>query len=307
MNQVAPGRKVSFFSGGSKVAALLWLPDDLQPGEKRPAIVSARGFGSVKEFVNPGFAARLTQEGYIALGFDYRGLGESEGVPGRLLPTEHAEDIRAAMTYLQTLPEVDGERIGLLGDSMGAAHVIYAAAQDERARCVISYGGPGDMARWYRGLVGYERYLDWKSRVDEERRTRTLTGTSTYVSAYDFLAFGTRERAEWAVLEKEYPASHPDITLETVEKYLEYKPERVVRRIAPRPVFFVTAATSVIVPPDESVSLYRKARKPKKLWIIPPTDAAFRYATHLKGHGYSQAVADAFVDWYKQWLPVQRG
>jgi uncharacterized protein len=299
-----PGRKVTFYSGGERVAALLWLPDGIGPDEKRPAIISARGFGSVKEFVNPGFAARLNREGYIALGFDYRGLGESGGVPGRLIPADHVEDIRSAMTFLQTVPEVDPNKIGLLGDSMGGAHVLMAAALDKRAKCVVSYGGPGDMDRWYRGLVGYERYLGWKARIEEERRQRVLTGESTYVSTYDFLAFGAKERAEWDELQKQFPASHPDITIETAEKYLEYKPEQLVAQIAPRPVFFVTAETSVIVPPDESVSLHEKARDPKKLWIIPPSDASFRYATHMKGHGYSDAVATAFIDWFKEWIPV---
>lgn len=70
-------------------------------------------------------------------------------------------------------------------------------------------------------------------------------------------------------------------------------------------MFFVTAETSVIVPPDESVSLYERAREPKKLWIIPRSDASFRYATHLKGHGYSDVVADAFLDWFRQWIPVE--
>ena len=163
--------------------------------------------------------------------------------------------------------------------------MLYAAAHDPRARCVISYGGPGNMDRWYRGLVGYERYLGWKERVAEERARRVVTGESTYVSAFDFLAFSERERAEWEELQKEFPTTHPDITIETVEKYLEYRPEDVVDRIAPRAVFFVTAETSVIVPPDESVSLYERAREPKKLWIIPKSGASFRYATHLKGHG----------------------
>jgi hypothetical protein len=302
-----PGQKVWFYSGGRKIAGLLWVPEGLGDGEKRPAIVTARGFGSVKEFVNPGFAERLNREGYISLGFDYSGLGESEGVPGRLIPTEHAEDIRSAITFLQALPQVDAEKIGLLGDSMGGSHVIHAAAHDTRAKCVISYGGPGDMDRWYRGLIGYERYLGWKARVEDERRTRAVTGESTYVSAFDFLAFGARERAEWEELQKVFPTSHPDITIETVEKYLEYKPEQFVKRIAPRPVMFVTAATSVIVPPDESVSLFKKAKDPKKLWIIPPADASHRYATHLKGHGYSEPVADAFLDWYKQWIPPTIG
>ena len=69
----------------------------------------------------------------------------------------------------------------------------------------------------------------------------------------------------------------------------------------------MTVATSVVVPPDEAVSLYEKAREPKKLWIIPPASASFRYATHMHGHGYSEYLADAFIDWFNQWIPPERG
>jgi dienelactone hydrolase len=173
-------RKVSFYSDHSKLAGLLWIPKKkVESGQKKlPAVVLARGFGSLKEFVNPGFASRLNSEDYIALAFDYRGLGESEGMPGNLLPLDHAEDIRSAVTFLESIPEVDLEKIGLIGDSMGASHVIWAAAHDKRAKCVISYGGPGNMDRWFRSLIGYERYLEWQKIIKENRLQRVLSGKS---------------------------------------------------------------------------------------------------------------------------------
>ena len=88
-----PGEKVWYWSGTTKIAGLLWVPEDLREGERLPAIVIARGFGSVKEFVNPGFAPILNRAGFVVLGFDYPGLGESGGLPGRLIPTEHADAI----------------------------------------------------------------------------------------------------------------------------------------------------------------------------------------------------------------------
>lgn len=296
-------RRVNFYSDHSKLAGLLWIPKAIDLQKRAPAVVLARGFGSLKEFVNPGFASRLNDEGYIALAFDYRGLGESEGLPGNLLPLDHAEDIRSAVTFLESIPEVDSEKIGLIGDSMGASHVIWAAAHDKRARCVISYGGPGNMDRWFRSLIGYERYLEWRKIIEENRSQRVLTGKSRYVPSMDFLAFSKREAQEWIEMKKEFPGIMPDITVDTVERYLDYSPELVVDRISPRPLFLVTAETSVIVPPEETQYLYEKAREPKRMWIIPHSTADFRYATHSKGHGYSEPIARAFLDWLKQWIP----
>jgi uncharacterized protein len=302
-NPLTDSKKIWFYSDHTRIAGLLWIPKSIEPGKKLPAVVLARGFGSLKEFVNPGFATRLNKEGYIALAFDYRGLGESEGIPGNLLPLDHCEDIRSAITFLESVSEVDTEKIGLIGDSMGASHVIYAAAFDKRAKCVISYGGPGNMDRWFRGLIGYERYLEWKSKIEENRRQRVLTGKSQYVPTFDFLAFSKRERREWDEMKKEFPGIMPDISVDTVEHYLEYEPELVVDRISPRPLFLVTAETSVIVPPDESDYLFQKAKEPKKLWIIPHSTADFRYATHSKGHGYSEPIAKEFIDWLNKWIP----
>jgi len=69
----------------------------------------------------------LTESGYAVLAFDYRGFGESEGERGRLVPAEQMTDIRNAVTYMQTLGEVDPERIGLWGTSFGGANAIIEA------------------------------------------------------------------------------------------------------------------------------------------------------------------------------------
>jgi cephalosporin-C deacetylase-like acetyl esterase len=82
------------------------------------------------------------------LGFDYRGLGESEGARGRLIPVEEVEDIHSATTFLATLPEVDGTQLGLFGDSHGGSHVACGATIDRRANCVVTFGAIGDFDRW---------------------------------------------------------------------------------------------------------------------------------------------------------------
>ena len=298
-----PGKAVTIYSEGVPLSCILWLPKNVKKSQKNPAIVVARGFASIKEFVTPGFAKRLNEEGYIVMGFDYRGIGKSGGVPGRHLPLECCEDIRACMTYLEKREDVDPQKIGLLGDSMGGSHVIQAAGVDSRAKATISYGGPGDMVRWFRGLVGYQRFIEWKKRIEEDRRQRVTTGKSEYVSSFDFLAFSEREKAEWDEIKKTYPQQMPPITIETVEKYLEYFPEHVVDKIAPRALFLVTTETGIVVPPDETLFLYEKAKDPKKLWVIPPSTAEFRYATHMHGEGYTEPLAKAFIDFYKEYIP----
>ena len=61
---------MSFFSEGQRLAGLLYSPDNLRPGEKRPAVVLCVGYTYLKELVMPDIAKALNRAGYVALLFD---------------------------------------------------------------------------------------------------------------------------------------------------------------------------------------------------------------------------------------------
>ncbi|MCL6588986.1 MAG: alpha/beta hydrolase [Firmicutes bacterium] len=69
-------------------------------------------------------AQAFAAAGFAALTFDYQSFGASEGERGRLNPAEQIIDIRSFITFLQTLPEVEPERIGLWGSSYGGANIL---------------------------------------------------------------------------------------------------------------------------------------------------------------------------------------
>ena len=82
-------------------------------------------------------AAMLHRHGYGALLVDMRAHGESEGALSTLGYAE-VEDLRGAVAYLQSRPEVNGERIGVLGHSMGGAVAIRGAARMPAIRAVVA-------------------------------------------------------------------------------------------------------------------------------------------------------------------------
>lgn len=129
-------KSVSFYSAGVKRSGYLHADDGGQPRERRPGVVVCTGFAAVQAFYLPEICDVFARAGYPALRFDYRGFGESDGARGRVVPMEHVEDIRSAITFLQQQPEVDPERIGLYGTSFGGAHVSYTAAVDERVDAI---------------------------------------------------------------------------------------------------------------------------------------------------------------------------
>src|SRR5699024_3154616 len=113
----------------------LHLPD-AAGGPPYPAVVACSGYEGLKVIHPERFARALTPHGYAVLAFDYRGQGASEGERGRLVPQEEAEDVRAVVGRLQGVPEVDADRIALLGWGLGGGVVVAAAADDPRVRGV---------------------------------------------------------------------------------------------------------------------------------------------------------------------------
>jgi len=81
----------------------------------------------------------LARHGYGVLLFDRRGEGKSEGEPNSWGWGGEA-DIKAAIAYLQRRPDVDPERIGGIGLSVGGEMMIEAAAETDQLAAVVSEG-----------------------------------------------------------------------------------------------------------------------------------------------------------------------
>jgi fermentation-respiration switch protein FrsA (DUF1100 family) len=88
----------------------------------------------------------LANHGYGVLVFDRRGEGESEGDPN-LLGWQGDRDVHAALRYLQSRPDVDPQRIGGIGLSVGGENMIEAAAESPALRAIVSEGASARSVR----------------------------------------------------------------------------------------------------------------------------------------------------------------
>lgn len=74
-----------------------------------------------------------------ALVYDNRCFGASDGTPRcEVIPSLQCSDIQDAITFAQTLSEVDPEKIAIWGSSYSGANVLQVAAVDERVKAVLS-------------------------------------------------------------------------------------------------------------------------------------------------------------------------
>ena len=291
-------KPIRFYSEAVPMGGVLFLPENLSPGEKRPGIVMCHGFTAVKEVLLPEVARRLAKLGYIVLTFDYRFLGESGGEPRRqIIPMRQIEDIRNAVTFLQHQPEVIPERIGLFGVSLGGANVSYAAGVEERVKATVSVCGIGDCGRWIRDAC---HFWEWKAllqRFAEDRRERVLNGHLQYVHAKDIVPEPESTTKLFEQILHQYPQWSREITLTSGEALIAYQPESVVAQIAPRAILWLHGDADERVSMEESISMYKKAGDPKKLVILP----GLGHSDIISGPGLEQSLPH-IQEWFATYL-----
>lgn len=173
--------RVTFPSQNVPIVGNLFLPS----GEgRKPAIVVIGPVGFVKEQAPLQYASRLVREGYVTLIFDPRFHGESAGEPRRFESgAEKVKDLSAAIDFLAQRPDIDPERIHVLGVCQGANWTIEAALVDARIRAISVVAGhylTPEVAAMYLGTpANIERRLA-KSLAAEARFK--ATGQADYIN-----------------------------------------------------------------------------------------------------------------------------
>ena len=129
---------VYFESDGKKLEGLLYIPSDYKEGQKRAAMVVTRPASGVKEQTAGLYAKKFSEKGYITLAFDPKGFGGSEGIPQVEDPISIISDNKNAFSFLQSLPQVDENKIVSAGVCMGAGHATAASSDDPRVKATIA-------------------------------------------------------------------------------------------------------------------------------------------------------------------------
>jgi uncharacterized protein len=131
-------RKVQFKSEGLVLKGNLHLPIGFSESKKYKGIVVTGSWTTVKEQMPDLYAAKLAKSGFLALTFDFRYFGESEGQPREYEnPTDKIKDIQNAVSYLTTLSFVDANELAGLAICASTGYMSYAAAQDKRIKTIV--------------------------------------------------------------------------------------------------------------------------------------------------------------------------
>jgi dipeptidyl aminopeptidase/acylaminoacyl peptidase len=292
-------KKVEFYSEGSLIKGILYLPEQSHYAGKYPTIILNHGFAGVKEFLLPNFARRFCQNGYAALTFDYRGFGESEGIPGKLSPQNQIIDIRNALTFLQSFEEIDAEKIGLWGTSYGGANSIVVAGIDKRVKCLVAQLTFGDGARVITNHLSEEE----KERLNETLMkvwVKTVVKNKVMLVGIDKVLTDEQSLEFYRKNVEKTPSLKIKLPFLTIKETMEYKPEQYLKMVDV-PILIVGAENDRVNPKQESESLYEKANHPKELFMV-------KQATHYdlyEGDKFEKVVQKQ-LEWFNKYLKLGR-
>jgi hypothetical protein len=284
---------VTFESDGLKLSGVLHRPDGASAGERRPAFLVLHGFGTSKNGGTPVVLCEMLEQwGYIALRFDFRGCGDSEGEHGRVLCLDQVADTSNALTWLAAQDNVDPGRIGAIGHSFGAAVAVYTGGTDERVAAVISSCGWGDGERKFRGQHATpEAWAKFSALLEEAPRYRERTGTSLMVPRWDIVPIPEHLRGNMAAdAIQEFPA-------ETAQSMMDFVADEVVGDIAPRPLLLFHAANDSVTPTEQSLELFKRAGQPTDLWLVSDVD-------HFPFSVGNTRVRDGVKAWLDRYFPA---
>jgi hypothetical protein len=144
-------------ASGLKLTGTLTIPRG-RVGGRAPAIVTITGSGSEDRDEQPVGALKgyrpfreladtLGRRGIAVLRLDDRGVNGSDIGSASATSNDFADDIRAAVAYLRSRPEIDGGRIGLVGHSEGGTIAPMVAATDPKLRAIVLMAGPASPGR----------------------------------------------------------------------------------------------------------------------------------------------------------------
>lgn len=264
---------IAFTSSGLTIRG--WCYRAFPEHASAPAIVMAHGFSAVKEQYLDRYAEIFAQGGLNVIVFDNPNFGESDGEPRQEVdPVLQRRAYRDAITYAQTLPQVDADRIGLWGSSYSGGHVIQVAAVDRRVKCVVSQVPIiSGFQSWLRqSRAGRMAALEKKFMAD--RLARFAGEPPMVIQAVEEMPkkaaamAGDEARAFFLGTRDFAPNWRNEVTLRSAEMSRENEPGSYIGRISPTPLLMIVAKDDDLTAADLSLEAYNRALEPKRLVLL---------------------------------------
>lgn len=261
---------IEFDMHGVTLRGRLARPD----GGPAPTVILQSGLGGPAES-NYTLAPAFTDAGLAVLMYDHRCTGYSDGEPRQLFdPWQQCRDLRDVITALTLREDVDGDRIGLWGISIGGANAMFTAAIDRRVKAVAALIPP--VSGWSaRALQPAETLAQLEALIPADRQAQmrgepaaTLrlhgepeSGTPVMFSDHEGIEFIQN-------MIHSLPSFRNEITISTLDCLYEMEVRAYAERIT-QPLLMILASEDTVAPVEEAREMYRRIPEPKELVEYP--------------------------------------
>ncbi|KRA28057.1 MULTISPECIES: alpha/beta hydrolase [unclassified Nocardioides] len=264
------------FQGEGDVTLRGWFYPAENATAPAPAVVMTHGMTAVKELYLDDYAEYFAAAGLNVVVYDHRNYGESDGLPRQETdPVLQHRDIRNAISYASTRPEVDAARIGVWGTSFAGGHALIVAAIDKRVKAVVSQVPFVSGSRSFGAQVRADHASHVRDQFNGDRLNRFVGGEPALLpaitedpagqammpapDAYEWFSKGSATRA---------PNWKNEVTARSLEWASEYEPGSYISRISPTPLLMLVADNDTVAPFQFALDAYEDAREPKELKML---------------------------------------
>ncbi len=297
---------VTLPGNGFTIAATLTAPPAM--GRlKHPTVVLVGGSGSVdRDGIVAGIpilsqlAGSLAQQGYLAMRYDRRGVGQTGGRTESATQRDYADDLIAIVRWLTRRDDVDERRVTVVGYGEGGAIALQAAAREKKIASLVLVATAGtsgaDLV-----LEQQRRELERLKLPDAERAAKT----------------DLQKRIQSAVIEGSgWESLPPDLRRQAdtpwFRSVLLFDPAEVMPKVKQR-ILIVQGERDTEVPPHHADKLGELARGRKKdagaaevirvpginHLLVPATSGEVEEYPLLPDKTISPEVAATIVRWLK--------
>lgn len=221
--------------GGITLGGTLTLPNNATA--KVPAVVTITGSGQEDrdEYIPIAggyrpfrqIADTLGRRGIAVLRLDDRMIGASGGKLGT--SADYANDIRAGLAWLRQQPEIDGNRLALVGHSEGGLIAPMIAATDPRLGGIVLMAGPSETGRQ---ILAFQQ----RQAIDHDTA----------------IAAGSRDSLYRVTMEKTDSAARTNAWL---GYFMDYNPLTTAAKVKTVPVLILQGGTDHQITPEQAPAL----------------------------------------------------
>lgn len=289
--------EISFYSDGNKLQGTLYQPEESQPSAAQ-LVVACSGYTGLNAIYPRLFAQGLTPHGFTVMGFDYRGQGQSDGPPQRIIIAEQISDILSALHFARQVAAPAGCTVSLLGWGMAAGMVCAAAAAADEADWVAGLNGWYDGAGFYRFAYSEAELRELKRRVAEDYSATLRGEESALVDAFEVYPLDPATREVVDARLRPVSGYSTQVRLEFARSVALHDAIAIAHKLR-CPAFFAHGEHNLLHPLEQTEAIYRRAPEPKELLLIEGKHNDFMQPDHPE----FLRLCGRLVEWAKETAP----